>query len=439
MISDPTYIPLQIFSILLLIALNGIVVLSNTALESLSRNKIKAMVSNEKNNSAQKLVNLLEKPSKYQYTNRILNNIIVITIVVIGIFALLGAEASTKTITNGAVALLIEIFVFFVILISLGELLPRKIALQNSETIALAFVGIQTFMCKLFFPMTWILLKFANLFLRIFKQEIDVDDDEFSEDEVMSMLEVGQESGVLKEEGKKMINSIFQFDDELAYEIMTPRTDVFLIDINDPAETYVEELMELRYSRIPVYDDDIDNIIGVFHIKDYLIKARENGFDNVDIRSILRKPYFVPETKNIDSLFFELQKSKQHIAILIDEYGGFNGIVTMEDIIEEVMGDINDEYDQAAHIIEKLDENIYLIDGNVALDDLDEELNMNLESDNSETIGGYLIDILGEIPQENDTSRTLKVENYVFEITSIKEKRIEKVKLFILPKTKNED
>lgn len=158
----------------------------------------------------------------------------------------------------------------------------------------------------------------------------------------------------------------------------------------------------------------------------------------MDIRSILRKPYFVPETKNIDSLFYELQIEKQHIAVLIDEYGGFSGIVTMEDIIEEIVGDIDDEYDQEEHIIEKIDDNHYLVDGNVSLSDLCEETDINLESENSETIGGFIIDILGEIPEEGDENRDIEFENYVFTILSVKERRIEKVKVQILPETAEE-
>ena len=248
----------------------------------------------------------------------------------------------------------------------------------------------------------------------------------------MSMLEVGQESGVLKEEGKKMINSIFAFDDKLAYEIMTPRTDVFLIDIDDPAEEYIDDLMTLRYSRIPVCREETDNIIGILNVKDFLIKAREASFETVEIEPILRKPYFVPETKNIDSLFFELQKTKQQIAILIDEYGGFSGIVTMEDIIEQVMGDIDDEYDEEEEIIDKVDENIYLVDGDVSLDDLDEELGVDLQSDSSETIGGFIIDLLGEIPDENDVGRIVEFENYQMKIMAVSDRRIERVKIYIL-------
>jgi len=276
-------------------------------------------------------------------------------------------------------------------------------------------------------PVTACIAGLAILFLKLFRQRADLNDNEYSEEDIVDMLEAGQESGELKEEGKKMITGIFAFDDILAYEIMTPRTDVFAIDINDPAEEYIDELMSLKYSRIPVYEDDNDNIIGILNIKDYLIQARQQGFDNVDIRSILRTPYFVPETKNIDSLFFELQKTKQQIAILIDEYGGFCGIVTMEDIIEEVMGEIDDEYDEEEQELTKIGEDLYLIEGSMYLDDINEELGTNLESEDSETIGGFIIDMFGEIPDEDDLGKKMEWENLEFTIDSVKDRRIEKV------------
>ncbi len=272
-----------------------------------------------------------------------------------------------------------------------------------------------------------------NKVKRIWKRMLRKDDGQLLEEEVMSMLEAGQESGVLKEEGKKMINSIFAFDDKLAYEIMTPRTDVFVIDIEDQPEEYMNDLMKLRYSRIPVCKGETDNIIGILHVKDYLIQAWEKGFDGVDVESIIRQAYFVPETKNIDSLLYEMQRTKQQIAILIDEYGGFSGIVTMEDIIEQVVGDIDDEYDEEEEIIDKVDDNIYLVDGDVDLDDLDEELGIDLVSESSETIGGFIIDMLGEIPDESDVGRIVEFENYQFKIMAIQDRRIERVKIYILP------
>ncbi|MGL4483445.1 MAG: hemolysin family protein [Anaerovoracaceae bacterium] len=262
--------------------------------------------------------------------------------------------------------------------------------------------------------------------------------EEVFEEEVKTMLEAGQETGVLKEEGRKMIDSILAFDDKLAREIMTPRTDVFAIDITDPSSEYINELMELRYSRIPVYDDDSDNIIGILNIKDYLIKAWETDFDKVDIYEILRKPYFVPETKNIDSLFFDLQKSKQHIAILIDEYGGFSGIVTMEDLIEEIVGEIDDEYDEVEEEIEKVSDNVYRMDGKLYLEDINEKIGTDFESEDSETIGGFLIELLSEIPDEdNKEDWVIEHENYIFTIESVKDRRIEKIKIEILDKDKD--
>ena len=417
MTADPSNLPLFECITALLIILNGIVVLSNAALESVNKSKVKQMMEDESDIKAQRLGKLVGKPSRYRYTNRFLNYVLIS----IGLILTMQMPYNQTA----------SIIIYLAVVISLSELLPRKVARQHSESLARAFAGLQNFMCIVLLPITWILLMIANLFLKIFRQRTDVDDKEFSEDEVMSMLEDGQERGVIKEEGKNMINSIFRFDDELAYEIMTPRTDVFLIDINDPADEYLEQLMELRYSRIPVCDKEPDNIIGILHIKDYLIKARESGFDKVDIRSILRKAYFVPETKNIDALFFELQKEKQHIAILIDEYGGFGGIVTMEDIIEEIVGDIDDEYDEEDEIIDKIDDHNYLVDGNVPLDDLNESLNIDLVSENSETIGGFIIDIIGEIPQDGYINQKIKYENLKFTILSVKERRIEKVKVHI--------
>lgn len=426
MTPDPSSLPLAVKVAFMAGAMffNGLIVLTNTALNAVSRSKIRQMA-DDGDPVAQKLCDLLNSPLEYRFTNRLLSYVFI----VIGLYFAL--QLPQHPMISGVV--------YAAALITFSEYFTRKLAQQHSESVSLAFCGIQKFTVILMKPFVILLTFISDMFLKIFRQETKIEYVGYSEERVMSMLETGQQSGAIKEEGKKMINSIFQFDDELAYEIMTPRTDVFVIDINDPPEEYMDELMELRYSRIPVCEDDTDNIIGILHIKDFLIKAREDGFDKVDIRSILRKPYFVPETKNIDALFFELQIEKQHIAILIDEYGGFSGIVTMEDLVEEIVGDIEDEYDQQGHVIEKIDDCTYCLDGNVYLSDLSEETNICLESENSETIGGFLIDILGEIPGEGDENREVVFENYLFTILSVKERRIEKVKLHILPEKTDEE
>ncbi len=263
-------------------------------------------------------------------------------------------------------------------------------------------------------------------------------EEQVTEEEIKSMIETGQEAGVFNEYEKTLIESIFEFDDILAKEIMTSRTDVYAIDINDPLSEYVDELLASRRSRIPVYDDEIDNIIGILYMKDFYLQARRVGFENVQIRPILHKPYFVPESKNIDELFKELQNSKQYMAVLIDEYGGFSGIVTIEDLVEEVMGPIDDMGDIIESTIEKIDSRTYMLNGLVYIDDTNDALGLKIESENHDTLSGLLLDIIGVIPEEDDR-RVLSVDNLIFEVLEIKEKRITKTKLTILDEAEAEE
>lgn len=398
MLSDPDSLPMRIGIMVLLVAIHGLFVAINTGLESSGQ-------SNEKYQSSNKLIMIL-----------------------CDVFGAWLAFYDWRTAVG-----------FILILLVLGLYFPYKIGLHHDEGIAQKTKWLANSISIVLSPVTGLLMVITNMFLKLFRQETNVKDDTFSEEEVMSMLEAGRESGVIKEEGKKMINSVFAFDDKLAYEVMTPRTDVFMIDIEDPFEEYFEDLMTLRYSRIPVCKGEMDNIIGVLHIKDYLRKARETSYEDVDIPSILRKAYFVPDTKNIDSLLFEMQKLRQQIAILIDEYGGFSGIVTIEDIVEQLVGDIDDEYDEEEEIIDKVDDSTYLVDGDVDLDDLNDELGIELHSDDSETIGGFIIDILGEIPDKNDIGKVVEFKNYRFKIMSVGERRIERIKIYILEEPSSED
>lgn len=441
MTGDPgTSLMAQIILLVVLILVNAFFAAAEMAVVSVNKNKIKVLAQ-DGSKRAEAVLKQIDNPNKFLSTIQVaitLAGFLASAAAAVGLSDDLGIILNQKfgwplAVATDVAVVLVTIILSYATLV-LGELYPKRIAMQHSEKIAMLTVKPINFIGFFAKPFVWFLSVSVNILLRLTRQKVNVENDEFSEDEVMSMLEVGQESGVLKEEGKKMINSIFAFDDKLAYEIMTPRTDVFAIDINDPMEEYIEELMELRYSRIPVYDDDYDKIIGILNIKDYFLKSREEGFDNVNIRDIIRDAYFVPETKNIDSLFYELQKTRQHIAILIDEYGGFSGIVTIEDIVEEVMGEIEDEYDEEEIQLEKIDENTYLIDGGMDLDDLNEQVGTNLASDDCESIGGLIIDMLGEIPDEDEKeNRVVEFENYVFKIESVKDRRIEKVKLYIMP------
>lgn len=422
--------------LLVIILINAYFSAVRKAIASVNKANIREMAE-EGNSRAEKALKIIEKLPDSKLSIRCLNVFLYMLFCLTALYSYVGPVSGLldRVIGNpGAafgVAAVLTFLISTVFLMALGEMVPRRIALQHTEGITVngaVPVGILNVVMKPFMVLVWAL---SFVVLKVLRQRTDLNDNEYSEENIVEMLEAGRESGELKEEGKKMITGVFAFDDILAYEIMTPRTDVFAIDINDPADEYIDELMELRYSRIPVYEDDSDNIIGILYIKDYLIKAREDGFENVDIKSILRTPYFVPETKNIDSLFFELQKTKQHIAILIDEYGGFCGIVTMEDIIEEVMGDIDDEYDEEEEEIREIGRNLYIVEGSMDIDDLNEELGLNLESEDSETIGGFLIELLGEIPDEENIGKEIFFENCVFTIKTVKDRRIEQITIKI--------
>lgn len=322
--------------------------------------------------------------------------------------------------------IMVGIFLVFV------KLLPAQIAKKNPTKVLLATVKFVSFICTIMKPLSFLLDIIVKGIMVIFGLNKIIETEEFSEEEIIEMLEVGQETGQIKETGMEMISSIFEFDDKFAYEVMTPRTDCYMIDIEDPSESYLDEMLETRYSRIPVYEGDSDNIIGVLNIKDFLVEAREKGFENVSIKELIRKPYFVPETKKIDDLFKEMQENKSSVAFLIDEYGGFAGLVTIKDIVEEVMGQLDDEYHEEDIKISKIANNTYLVDGMFDLDDLNEELSINLESEEHETIGGFVLENLDDLPDENNINQYCIIkDNIELRIQSIKDRRIERVKLII--------
>lgn len=427
----PLYLP--IIMILVFMIINALVVASKRALDYIDRNVIKDELEVDPDNGKLKAITkFLAKPSAYHYADHAASFINIILCFFFFNVLMLMIDISDR-LPLGMITLLLCNLSFYIVYTALSDILPKKLAAQSSEKAGVGLIGFQQAIYYLTFPLVWICRAIADLILRIMGKETNVDDSVFSEERIMSMLDRGHESGDIDAKGIQMIDSIFEFDDLLAHEIMTPRTDVFMIDADGDRSDYFEELMELTHSRIPVFEGDPDNIIGILHIKDYLYNATKKGFDNVDIRKLLRPAYFVPETKNIDALFRELQKEKQHLAILIDEYGGFSGIVSVEDIIEQIVGDIDDEFDEENEIIEKIDDTTFIVDGNVHLDDLEDETGIKLESESSETVNGFMTDLMGEIPRENFKYDTIVNEGFAFDILEVKDRRIEKLRIRKLP------
>lgn len=428
--------PDLLLQILLLIALTGInafFAASEMAVVSLNKTKISTLAQ-EGNKKAQKLLELIDEPNRFLST-------IQVAITLAGFFASASAATGISVYLadffntfslpySETIAIVIVTVILSYFTLVFGELFPKRVALQKSEQVSLASVNIIIFVSKIAAPFVKILSVSVTALLKLFHMNQDNIEDAVSEEEIKALLTAGQHSGVINETGKEFMESIFEFDDKLAFEIMSPRPDVYMLDLDDDLTKNMDELLTMRYSRIPVYQGDQDEIIGILHLKDLIIEAKQNGFDKINLKNILQKPYFVPESIKIDVLFKKMQKAKVYMAILIDEYGGFSGIVTMEDLVEEIVGDISDEDDEVIEDITKTSDDRYIISGSIPLDDLNEQLKLNLHSENHETLNGYLIDKLGIIP-DAEAKDMIKIDNLQFEILEVKDKCIEKVKLKI--------
>ena len=421
---------LQIVIIIILTGINAFFSSAEMAIVSLNKNKLKILIE-DGNKKAILLDNLLQEPSKFLST-------IQVGITLAGFFASASAATGLSQYLSGAlqplnipysnqISMILITFLLSYITLVFGELIPKRIALRNSEKIALSSVGVVVFISRLFSPFVKFLTFSTNLVLTILKMKEDNIEEKVSKEELRSLVEVGKEHGVINEAEQEMIENIIEFDEKIAREIMIPRTKVFLIDKNISIHELFENKEIGKYSRIPVYENEADNIVGVLLTKDLMMEAYKKGFDNIKVADLLQEAYFVPETKNVNELFNEMQLEKKHITILIDEYGGFSGIVTLEDLIEEVMGNIADEFDDEDLSIRQLSRNKYLINGDVSLNDLNDNFHFELESKYYDTLSGILIENLGYIPEDNENIEPITINGVVFKPQRVKNKKIEKV------------
>ena len=291
--------------------------------------------------------------------------------------------------------------------------------------------GSTSFISKITKPFVWFISISNNSILNLFGIKKELTEEKLSREEIKNLVQLGEEQGAINETEKTMIDGIIKFDNILAREIMTPRTETFCIEANSNIKENINLILEENYSRIPVYENEIDNIVGVIYMKDIFAEIIKQGIENISIKDIMRTPYTVPETKSIDILLKELQSSKNHIAILLDEYGGFSGIVTLEDLLEEVVGDIQDEYDENIDCIEKIDANTYIATGLVSILNLNKHLNLNFQSDSIDTIGGLIIENINTIPNKY-INKEITIDSVKFKILSVVGKRINKVQISIL-------
>ena len=333
-----------------------------------------------------------------------------------------GIPYSMALASNGVTLLLMFLNLVF------GELVPKRIALQRAEQFCMITVMPIHYISKILSPFIKLLSLSTTGVLKLLRMKTEDEEEIVTEEEIKAMLKMGAESGTVEDSGREMINSVFSFDDKSARELMVPRRDVFAIDIGEPQEEMLDAVLESRHSRIPVYEETVDNIIGILHVRDVIRQMRKKPEETVDIRMLLREAFFVPDTKDADDLFRELQSSRRHMAVLVDEYGGCSGIITVEDLVEAIMGDIHEEDELAEPEIRTLSDGKYLVDGSMLLEDLNEELSLSLASENYDTLSGYMIENLGYIPKEKECAIVQTAHGKLY-TEEVKDNRITRVRI----------
>lgn len=420
----------QILVLIILILVNAFFAAAEMAFVSLNDAKINKMAK-EGNKKATQISKMLKTPSKFLAT-------IQIGITLAGFLSSAFASdafadrlaptlnslipALSVDVWKGISIILITIILSYFTLI-FGELVPKRLAMKHYEKITFASIGVIRFISIIAAPFVKLLTISTNFVSKLFGVS-EQTEETVTEEEIRMMVDVGRESGTIDEDAKELINNVFEFNDITASEIMTPRTDIFAVDINDDIDDILNEIGEgnYQYSRIPVYNETIDEIKGILFVKDILKFVKSNK-KTTRLKSLVKEAYFIPESKMINELFKELQQNKKQMAIVVDEYGGTAGLVTMEDILEELVGNIFDEYDEIENEYEKIDENTYMINGGVNINDLKKILQVDIPEGDYDTLSGYLIEELGRIP-EDDEKPVIETEKITYKVEEYEDKRI---------------
>ena len=422
----------QIAILVILIGLNAFFAASEIAFIALNDTKIEKQAK-EGNKKAKQIEKMLETPSKFLST-------IQIGITLAGFlssaFASDAFASKLAPVLNNMIPIGINIWQNISILIItiilsfftivFGELVPKRLAMKHYEKIAFATIGIIRTISIITAPFVKLLSVTTNAISKIFG--VGENEEEIvTEEEIKMMVDQGKEDGTIQEDEKEYINNVFEFNDIVASEIMTHRTDMFAVDINTGANELLEEIIkdDCKHSRLPVYDETVDEIKGILYVKDIIKNIGKKTFK---IKNIMKEAYFVSQNKLINELFKEMQKNKKQMAIVVDEYGGTAGLITMEDILEEIVGDIFDEYDEFEEEYEKIDDKTYIISGKMPIYDVNKLLNSNIPEGDYDTLSGYLQEELGRIPTDEENP-IIETKELTFKIEEYEDKRIIKVKI----------
>ena len=426
-------ITLRILLVFLLIFINGFFSMSEIALITLNDNKMEKLAA-DGNKKAKKITAFTDNSAKFLST-------IQIGVTLAGFLAsafaadsfvgyiLIALKVGTAhahyKLISGAVLVGITVLMSYFTLV-LGELVPKKIGMQKAEKIAFAVIDILRFFGAIFSPVIKILAVSANAVVRLFGMNPNADEETVTEEEILMMVDVGEEKGVIEEAQSEMVSNIFEFDDITAGDLMIHRTEIVAVEIHDDIEQVLTLATESGRSRIAVYEDDIDSIKGVVYVKDFIPYVGKNVPKQVTVKKLIRPALYVPESKKADEIFEEMCKSRIQIAIVVDEYGGTAGLLTLEDLVESIVGDIQDEYDDEEADVEKVEEGVYDFEGDCDIEDAEESLNSELPIGDYDTLAGFVLEQLGKIPDEGDS---FEYKHFTFTVTEMDENKIEKIRV----------
>ena len=439
---DPANLIVKLIILFALILVNAFFAMSEIAIITLNDMKVQKMAE-DGDKKAKKILKLTENPSYFLST-------IQIAITLAGFLtSAAAAENFSDPLANAMASwfsfstvpawldtlalVLVTIVISFFSLV-LGELVPKRIAMQKYEKISFAIVGLLSFFKALFIPFVKILSFSTNIVVRLFGLDPNANVDQVTEEEIRMLVDAGEEKGVIEESQKEMINNIFEFDDIVAADVMTHRTDVNAVEITDSLTDILPLAIENGHSRIPVYEEDLDDIKGILYVKDLLKYVGKPLPKSFKLANILRPAYFFPESKRCGDLFSEMNEQRIQMAFICDEYGGIAGIVTIEDLLESIVGNMQDEYDNEEEEIEQVNETTFNLDGATDIEEIEEILNIEIPEGEYDTIAGFIMSELGRIPGE-DEHPVIEFAGYTFTVEEVDERRIERVIAERLPET----
>ncbi len=434
--ADDSALWLDLLLILLLILVNGFFSASEMAVVTLNSNKIRREAeSNEKNKTARQLLHFVDNKSGFLATIQVaitfagfLSSAFGATKIAPKLYALIDPAHTAPYLLS--VATVVVTILLSICSLVLGELVPKRIGLANPEKYASRFVKVLKFSDLLFRPFAWLLNVLANLFCKLFGLQVATEEQQVSEEEIRLLAAVGRDNGVIQSTEAEMIDNIFELDDKQVSEIMTPRTAMVTLHADASYAETIDVAANERYSRIPVYEDDIDDIIGILHIKD-LLTITDIEKEHFNLRRHLRTTYFVPESKSVNLAIREMQQRNVSLAIVVDEYGGTDGMITVEDVLEEIVGEIHDEYDEHASDIEQNADGSYTINGLRSIEDVARifhELEELEDDETFDTIAGFVLSLLERIP-EPDEQPQVSDRGLTFTVLEMDDRRIAKIRI----------